>query len=142
MACQSGLGLCVDECLGRHLASSLRNLHAPGGLDIHDTRDLKLSGMSDEVLFGELTKLGFRALVTKDSRILAAAARRHAWRASGLHIFFLHGKAGNLPLFEQARRIIWCWPRIVSESRMCDPPRAWRVSHEEAGGIEPYPAAP
>lgn len=128
MASEGSLAVCIDEALGRKLAPILRELRAPGAPAIEDTRELGLSGCSDEVLMAELRKRGFTIMVTKDSRILNAALRRAAWQASGLSLFILDGKWGNFRLFEQARRLIWWWPSVVEQAVAGPAGGAWRIA--------------
>lgn len=106
MAAPSRVGFCLDEACGRPLAGVLRALRAPGAPDIQDVRELGLHGTSDDILMIELGRRNFAALITRDSRILKAAMRRDAWQHSGLTLFILSGKWGNLDLFEQSRRLI------------------------------------
>jgi hypothetical protein len=100
-------------------------MNTPG---IQDMREMGLSGCSDEVLMMELHKRNFTALVTKDSRILNAALRRAAWHSSGLTLFVLDGKWGNISLFEQARRLIWWWPALVEQALAGPAGGAWRIA--------------
>jgi hypothetical protein len=106
----------------------MRALRAPGAPQIHDVRELGLHGMADEVLMIELGKLGYAGFVTRDSRILNAAIRRDAWLHSGLTLFVLDGKWGSLLLFEQARRLIWCWPELIKRQTEGPQGAAWKVA--------------
>ena len=128
MATTGRIGFCIDEACGRRIAPILRELRAPAAPEIHDIRELNLGGASDEVLMAELARLRFAALVTLDSRILNAAIRRAAWQRSGLTLLVLDGKWGNLPLFDQAQRLIWWWPDLVA--KVGDGPQgaAWRIA--------------
>ena len=130
MAAPGRLGTCLDEACGRPMAAVLRTLRAPGSPDIHDVREIGLAGASDEVLMRELGQRGYAAMVTRDSSILNASLRRAAWRDSGLTLFVLTGKWGNLSLFDQARHLLWWWPTFAS--RVADGPHgsAWRIAPE------------
>ena len=130
MAPASRLGICLDEALGRKIAAILRDLKAPGAPNIHDARDVGLSGASDEVVLHELAGRRFAALVTRDSSMLSASVRRDVWRASGVSVFMYDGKWGNLLLFEQARRLIWWWPEIITQASGGPQGGAWRVPVE------------
>lgn len=137
MAGQSGLKFCIDEALGRPLASALCLLRAPGAPNIHDMRELSYSGVSDEVWLAALPRDGVHVVVTKDSRILNATVRRDVWRTAGLSLFVLDAKWGNLTLFEQARRLIWWWPVIAAQAALGPQGAAWRVSADmSAGGMQ------
>lgn len=136
MAAEERLAVCIDEALGRKLAQVLRDLRAPASPTIQDTRELGLSGCSDEVLMVELRNRGFTTMVTKDSRILNAALRRAAWQASGLSLFILDGKWGNFRLFDQARRLIWWWPSVIEQASVGPSGGAWRLQPElQASGM-------
>ena len=124
------LGFCIDEACGRPLADILCRVRAPGAPRIHESRDLGLIGVSDEILMAELGQRGFAAFVTRDSRILNASLRRAAWRQSGLTIFVLERRWGNLNLFEQARRLIWCWPDLAEALSAGPAGAAWQVHHD------------
>ena len=126
MASASRVGFCLDEACGRRVAEVLRAFRAPGAPHIKDARELGLSGATDEILMRDLGKQGVAAMITLDSRILNASLRRAAWRDSGLTLFVLDGKWGNLPLFEQVRRLMWWWPFFAS--KVSDGPQgaAWR----------------
>lgn len=130
MAAPSRVGFCIDEALGKTLAPVLRQLRAPGAPMIRDVWDEGLVGTSDEVLMSTLGKRDFVALVTRDSRMLSAAARRAAWRSSGVSVFMADGKWGNLSPFEQARRLLWWWPAIVQQGQAGPQGGAWRISVE------------
>jgi hypothetical protein len=136
MAGTGRLAVCIDECLGVKIAPVLRELRAPGSPHIHHLRDLNLAGVSDETLFHELEARNFAAMVTKDSAILAASVRRDAWRATGMSLFVLHGHWGNLPLFEQARRLIWWWPEIIRQTDQGSTQAAWIIRKEMSGSME------
>lgn len=127
MAVQSSLGYCIDESLGRPLANVLRQLRAPGAPNIHDARDLGLSGASDEVLMASLARHSVQVMVTGDSRMLVASVRRDVWRTSGLTLFMLAGAWGNLSLFDQARGLVWWWPFLVAQANAEPAGTAWRV---------------
>jgi hypothetical protein len=103
------VGFCIDECLRTRLAIALRELRAPWADHVRTIRELGLCGVSDEVLFAELRKLHFAALITKGSSILAASIRRSGWQAFSLSLFVLARNCGNLSLFEHAWRVIWWW---------------------------------
>ena len=129
------VGICLDENCGRQIAPVLRALRAVPHPDIHDAREIDLGGTSDQVLMITLGQRGYAALITRDSSILRAALHRDAWRQSGLSLFVLDKKWGNLSLFEQARRLIWWWPELVRRSGDGE---AWLVSAETPGhGIKP-----
>jgi len=102
MASPRSLKLCLDEAMGRRTAEILVAVRAPGHPDIYDMRAFGLANQatSDEVLLAELARQQMHVLVTMDSRMLAAAVRRDAWRASRLTLFMLDGKWGNLSIFE------------------------------------------
>ena len=133
---ERGLAFCIDECLGVKIAPMLRELRAPGSPFIHRVQELNLSGTKDEVLFGELHKRNFRAMITKDSAILSASIRRDARKATNLSLFVLHGNWGNLNLFEQACRLFWWWPLIVLETGREQQQSAWTVKRETSGSLE------
>ena len=128
MASPGRVGFCLDEACGRPIAGMLRGLRAPGSPNIHDVRELALQGAGDDVLMMELGRRGFAALVTLDSSILNASLRRDAWRQSGLTLFVLSGKWGNLTLFEQARRLVWWWPQLIANASERPQGAAWRVA--------------
>lgn len=130
MAEAGGVGICIDECVGRRLAAILRDLKAPGAPEIHNVRDLGLTSTSDEVLVGELGNRGFLALVTRDSSMLSASVRRDVWQIAGVSVFICDGKWGNLRLFEQARRLLWWWPQIFAQAAAGPQGGAWRVPAE------------
>lgn len=134
MADARGLGYCLDESLGRPLAETLRRLRAPGAPTIHDIRELKLGGTRDETWLPLLRGRGVHVMVTRDSSVLSASVRRGIWRASGLTLFVLDGKWGNLGLFEQARRLIWWWPVIVQQAEAGPQGGAWRLPPEFHAG--------
>lgn len=127
MAPQSSVGVCLDEAMGRKLASVLRDLRAPVAPAIHDVRELGLSGVSDEVLMSELRQRGIGAMVTRDSSILRATVRRSVWQMTGLSLFVLDGKWGNLRLFEQGRALIWWWPHLIAQLQSEPAGAAWQV---------------
>jgi hypothetical protein len=122
-----GLNICFDESMGRRIAAILVEVRAPGHPGIHDMRSFDLAGQSDELLMGELARRRMHVLVTKDSRILAASIRRDAWRASGLTLFVLDGKWGNLSIFEQVRGVFFWWPRLIRQAREGPQGSAWNV---------------
>lgn len=130
MAALARAGFCIDESLGNKLAPVLRQLRAPGSPPIRDVWDEGLAGTSDEVLLKTLGDRGFAALVTRDSSMLSAAARRAAWRSSGVSVFMTDGKLGNLSLFEQARRLLWWWPAVAGQAQAGPQGGAWRISAE------------
>lgn len=130
MVATGRVGICIDELLGRCIASILRQLGAPGTPNIQDIRDLALAETSDEVLLRDLGRLGFAAIVTKDSSMLSASVRRAAWRLSGISVFLCDGKWGNLSLFQQARRLIWWWPELVEQASAGPQGGAWRIPAE------------
>jgi PIN like domain len=130
MAETGSLRLCLDECLGKHLPEVLRTLRAPAAPLIHGTRELGLNGVTDAVLMGELRDRGITALVTGDSRILAASIRRDAWRAASLTMFVMDGKWGNVSLFRRARGLIWWWPQIAAHASSGPQGAAWDVPFE------------
>jgi hypothetical protein len=99
-------------------------------------RELGLGETTDEVLFRELHRRNFRAVVTKDSKILAASVRRQAWQTTTLSLFVFHGSCGNLPLFEQMRCLIWWWPSIYQEAAQGVSPAVWTVRRELRGALE------
>jgi hypothetical protein len=128
MAETGRVGFCIDEALGKSLAPMLRRLRAPGTPVIRDVWDEDLVGTSDEVLLSTLGQRGFAALVTRDSRMLSAAARRAVWRNSRVSVFMADGKFGNLSIFEQARRLFWWWPTIVQQGQAGPQGGAWRIA--------------
>jgi hypothetical protein len=130
MAEAGSLAYCLDESMGRPLAKALRELRAPGSPQIHDLRELGLSGVTDEVMMRQLRGRSIDVVVTRDSRILTATVRRDVWRTVGLSLFVLDGKWGNLRLFEQARRLFWWWPAIASQAETGPTGAAWRISTE------------
>jgi hypothetical protein len=130
MAETGRVGFCIDESLGNALAPILRQLRAPGAPLIRDVWDEDLVGTSDEVLLSALGERGFAALVTRDSHMLSAAARRAAWRGSAVSVFLADGKWGNLSRFEQGRCLLWWWPAIVRQGRAGPQGGAWRISAE------------
>ena len=132
MVATGRVGFCIDEPCGRPIAGVLRVLRAPGHQNIADVWDLNLPGVSDEVLMIELGKLGYAAMVTTDSSILRAALRRDAWQHSGLTLFVLDGRWGNLSLFDRARRLIWWWPDLVAKAGEGPQGAAWRVAPERS----------
>lgn len=134
MASAGRVGFCLDETCGRRVAEALRDFRAPGAPHINDVREIGLSGATDEILMRELGRRGIAALVTLDSRILNASLRRAAWRESGLTLFVLDGKWGNLSLFEQARRLMWWWPLFAGKASDGPQGAAWRVPLETAAG--------
>jgi len=137
MAGARGLGYCLDESMGRRLAATLRDLRAPGAPAIHDIRDLELGGTKDETWLPMLHGKGVHAMVTRDSSVLAASVRRGVWQASGITLFVLDGKWGNLRLFEQARRLIWWWPIIVQQAEEGPQGGAWRLPPDfQASGMQ------
>lgn len=133
MAEAGRLTFCMDESMGRPIAEVLRTLRAPGAPHIHDLRELRLSGVTDEVMMGQLRNEGVDVVVTCDSRILAATVRREVWRGVGLSLLVLDGKWGNLRLFEQARRLIWWWPLMTAQVSAGPQGAAWRVPVEMQG---------
>ena len=134
MAEASRVGFCIDQAFGNKLAPILRQLRAPGAPAIRDVWDENLVDTSDEVLLVTLGERGFATLVTRDSRMLSAAARRAAWRHSGVSVVMAEGRFGNLPLFEQARRLLWWWPAIVQQGHAGPQGGAWRISAEMVSG--------
>ena len=130
MAPQRSVGFCLDESMGRKLAAILRDLRAPAAPAIHDLRDLGLSGVTDEVLMGELTRRGIGAMVTRDSAILRATVRRDVWKVTGIGLFILEGKWGNLRLFDQGRSLLWWWPHLVTQLHSGPAGAAWKVPTE------------
>jgi hypothetical protein len=136
MAEAGSLSLCIDECMGSKIARVLRELRAPGAPNIHGVGELELSGVSDQTLFAELHKRKFQAMVTKDSAILSASIRREAWEGTELVLFVLHGSWGNLPLFDQARRLLWWWPAIFQTATEAVGPAAWTVRRDMNGSLE------
>ncbi len=131
MAGEGRVGFCIDESLGRTIAPVLRQVRAPGAPDIHHVSELGLHGTTDEVLLHELGQRNFAALVTKDSRMLRAATRQAAWQGSGICLFVADGKWGNLPMFEQARQLLWWWPAMVAQAQVAPMGGAWQVTRDK-----------
>jgi hypothetical protein len=55
-------------------------------------------------------------VISADPQITRSAHEREAWLASGLTIFFLRSFA-DLPIWEQAAKLVKWWPAIVKEAR-------------------------
>jgi hypothetical protein len=128
MAEAGRIDFCLDESMGRPLAPLLRTIRAPGNPHIHDLRELGLTGSADEVWMPLLAGRGARGVVTKDSSILRASVRRDVWRRARLTVFVLNKGWGNLPLFEQARALVWWWPAIVERGSSGPTGAAWELS--------------
>lgn len=122
-----GLTFCLDESMGRPLAEILCRMRAPCSPNILDMRALGFGGVADEVWLAALPRQGVHAVVTLDSRILSASIRRDVWRNAGLTLFVAAAAWGNLPLFEQARQLIWWWPAIAAAAIAGPQGAAWRI---------------
>jgi hypothetical protein len=120
----------LDESMGRPLAGLLRAIRAPGSPQIHDLRDLGLSGTADEEWMPKLAEWGTQGVITKDSSILRASIRRDVWRSAQLTVFVLNRQWGNLRLFEQTRALIWWWPAIVERASGGPAGAAWEIAPE------------
>ena len=114
--------------MGRPLADILCKLRAPCSPNIFDMRALGFAGAYDETWLAALPQKGVNAVVTMDSRILNASIRREVWRSAGLTLFVMDRRWGNLPLFEQGRRLIWWWPSIADAAATGPQGAAWSVS--------------
>jgi hypothetical protein len=90
-----------------HAAYALRERFAP---DARDTEWIGSLGQSAEEWI----------VVSGDRRITRNPAERAAWRSAGLRGFFLARGWRNIPLHQQAARIIWRWPDMLRQAELVE----------------------
>ena len=99
------------------LANALAVLAAPDG---HEVFHLRIHYHQDTLDPVWLSGLGQRepdvVVISSDPRISKSPVERDAWMESGLTIVFLRSFA-DLPLWEQAAKLVKWWPGIVDNVR-------------------------
>jgi hypothetical protein len=125
---QSGLIFVFDE----NNVGVLPALRASRAVAHERVTDLPTQGIAPGTLDADLLRqLGARgsfALVARDGRMLEPLMQRPAWRASGVTVFLLGKKWGNLKLAELSRRLLFLWPTLVDYAQQGGQGVAWRVS--------------
>lgn len=109
-----GLTFVLDENLGRGVLNILRMARVqPLGM-LTSLEELGFpAGRDDADWILDLGRRGNFVAITRDGEILNAAARRDAWRASGVRLLLLDKKWGLMPLGEIVRSLLYWWPLMV-----------------------------
>jgi hypothetical protein len=123
-----GLTFVFDENLGGILEiMRMARVHPVGMLtNLHELGFRP--GTPDEVWISDLGERGGHVVVTRDGRILNAAVRREAWRASGIRLLLLDGKWGQMPIRDIVRALFYWWPLMVQYAQAGSPGTVWKVS--------------
>jgi hypothetical protein len=134
------LTFCFDHNLGQQMSALLGRARAQAHDRITDFHKLNIpSDAPDENWMATLGTLGRFAVITRDGKILQAATRRIAWRKSGITLFLLAERWGELKLHDLFRGLIFWWPAIVQHADAAAAGTAWTVSpkvpHWDKGGI-------
>jgi hypothetical protein len=125
----------VEHSVSIHLTTALAILAEMDGDEVFHLRKHYERDTLDPVW---LVGLGKRepdvVVISADPRISKSPHERAAWMESGLTIFFLRSFA-ELPFWQQAAKLVKCWPDIVKEAKRAKRGTGFLVSIQ--GKIEP-----
>ena len=118
----------VEHSVSPILTNAIAVLAKPDG---HDVLHLRIHYHQDTLDPVWLRGLGQREpdviVITADPRISRSPVERAAWLESGLTIVFLRSFA-DLPIWEQAAKLVKWWPEIVDSVRRARPGTGFLVS--------------
>lgn len=83
-------------------------------------RDKFEANIPDVEWISRLAEEGQWVVVAGDLRITTNAHEREAWMSSGMTAFFLKKGWMNVPYWEQARKLVTWWPRILDQARLME----------------------
>lgn len=135
MASETGsLTFVFDQNFGQKTVDLLRLGRVPPVGRITTLTELGYAADApDEEWMPQLGAKGHYAVITRDGEILRASVRLDAWKASGLTLFLLDGRWGQLPIHDLTRALVYWWPLIVEQATAAKPGTAWTVPHAIPG---------
>ena len=123
-----------DRSLAPGLSRALAALSAPDGHEVHHIAERFGPEVADADWIGRLVEEGGWTLVALEARAAKNRHERDAWRRSGLTVVLLNRAWAGLPLWEQARRLVRWWPRIVDQAGQLPPGQILKIPVRYRGG--------
>lgn len=118
----------LDNCFAPRVAQAIGALR--GDAVVHQNDRFAL-GASDEAIMQALAEEGGWAILSGDQNLARLRHQRHAARGTKLTVFSLAPGWLDLPLWEQAAKLIRRWPEIEREAETV-----------EAGAMVDIPVSP
>lgn len=101
-----------DNMCPSKLVEAIRDLIEDDECNVMHLREKFKDNISDPELFLKLAKEKDWVVISADQRI-TKGKNRDAWQESGITVINFPNKCGDLPLIEQAWRILKVWKDIV-----------------------------
>lgn len=116
-----------DRSLAPGLSAALSALCAPDGHEVRHIGERFGPEVADAEWIGRLVEEGDWILVAIEARAAKNRHERDAWRRSGLPTVLLNRAWARQTRWEQARRLVRWWPRILDQAGQLSPGQILKV---------------
>lgn len=131
----------MDNCLSPYLAKALHALSEPDGNFVsHLCEVFERRNIADDEWLPRLAREGDWVVISGDMRIFKARHLRQVWLDSRLTTFFLSKGWMNIPVEEQAWKLVRLWPPIVTQAGLAARGSGFEVPMQFATGFKPLRA--